>query len=170
MLLTINIAVACLSAAYWSISAVLAAQGLRLIQRTFPHLRLFRKTWYQFGLVYAFIAVAFIVALNLQAIIALLWVVVTKWIVIGRRRPGKCEWDKSSYCQRWQLHLVLSRPIYKGYGNGGVLAPFAGTAYMVWFYRALGAKIGKNCAIFAGGITGLMTEPDLLEVSFIGAS
>lgn len=32
------------------------------------------------------------------------------------------------------------------------------------FYRALGAKIGKNCTIWAGGRTGLMTEPDLVEL------
>ena len=28
----------------------------------------------------------------------------------------------------------------------------------------MGAKIGKNCAIFAGGRAGLMTEPDLVEL------
>jgi hypothetical protein len=93
-------------------------------------------------------------------------VILTKWIIIGRRRDGRYPWDKSSYCQRWQIHLALSRFIYKGYGNGGVLAPLTGTIYIVWYFRALGAKIGKNCAIYASGKAGLMTEPDLVHVSF----
>ena len=64
--------------------------------------------------------------------------------------------------QRWQLHLTLSRLLYRGHGNGGVLGPITGSAYIVWFYRALGAQIGKNCAVWAGGRPGLMTEPDLV--------
>ncbi|KAF8887354.1 acetyl-CoA synthetase-like protein [Infundibulicybe gibba] len=108
-----------------------------------------------------FISVCFVIVLNTQALLSLLWVILTKWIVIGRRRAGRYEWDRSSYCQRWQLHLVLSRPLYKGYGSGGVLAPLHGSAYIVWYLRALGARIGKNCSIFAGS---LMTEPDLVEL------
>lgn len=32
------------------------------------------------------------------------------------------------------------------------------------YYRALGANIGNDCAIWAGGKVGLMTEPDLVEL------
>ena len=49
--------------------------------------------------------------------------------------------------QRWQLHLTLCRLLYRGHGNGGVLGPLTGSAYIVWFFRAMGAKIGKNCKI-----------------------
>ncbi len=56
------------------------------------------------------------------------------------------------------------RPLYKGYGNGGILLPLTGTVFIVWYLRALGAKIGKNCGIYVGGKAGLMTEPDLVEV------
>lgn len=45
-----------------------------------------------------------------------------------------------------------------------MLGPITGSAYIVWFYRALGAKIGKNCSIWAGGRPGLMTEPDLVTL------
>lgn len=48
--------------------------------------------------------------------------------------------------------------------DGYVLAPLAGTAYILWILRTLGAKIGKNCAIWAGGQMGTMTEPGLVEV------
>lgn len=54
--------------------------------------------------------------------------------------------------------------MYRGHGNGGVLGSLTGTAYLVWFYRALGAKIGDNCALWVGGRVGLMTEPDLVTL------
>ena len=125
----------------------------------------------------------FVGLLLLQSLLAMAWVIGTKWLVIGRRHEGSCAWDTHSYCklfsllvisgqsltvrragQRWQLHLTLSRLLYRGHGNGGVLAPITGSAYIVWFYRALGAKIGKNCSIWAGGRPGLMTEPDLVTL------
>ncbi|KAJ6561109.1 acetyl-CoA synthetase-like protein [Mycena vulgaris] len=165
LILTVNILVAVLSATYWSISAVAAAQLLRQLHLHANRIfHIYRPVWYRPGVVFGFIALCFIIVLNIQAILALTWVVVTKWVVIGRRRDGRYAWDKSSYCQRWQLHLVLSRFIYKGYGNGGVLAPLTGTVYFVWYLRALGATIGKNCAIYVGGKTGLMTEPDLVKL------
>lgn len=66
--------------------------------------------------------------------------------------------------QRWQLHLALSRPLNKGLGNSGVLGAITGTVFIAWFYRALGAKIGKNCSLGASGRIVLMTEPDLVEL------
>lgn len=74
------------------------------------------------------------------------------------------RYDTHSYCQRWQLHLTLSRLLYRGHGNGGVLGPITGSVYIVWFYRLLGAKIGKNVSVWAGGRPGLMTEPDLVTL------
>ncbi|KAJ6485740.1 acetyl-CoA synthetase-like protein [Mycena sanguinolenta] len=164
LIVFVNIVVASLSAAYWSISAVAAAQILRQLLHHTGWLYIYHPTWYRPATIYGLIAVCFIIVLNVQAILSLSWVIITFWLVIGRRKDGRYPWDKSSYCQRWQLHLSLSRFIYKGYGNGGVLASLTGTVYIVWFYRALGAKIGKNCSVFAGGRVGLMTEPDLVEV------
>ncbi|KAK7031546.1 peroxisomal-coenzyme A synthetase [Favolaschia claudopus] len=164
MILLINLIVATLSAGYWSISAVAAAQILRQWHLHARQLHIYHPVWYRPAVLYGLIAISFIIVLNLQAIIILLWAIATKWIVIGRRREGKCAWDRSSYCQRWQLHLTLSRFLYKGYGNGGVLAPLTGTVYIVWYFRALGARIGKNCSIYAGGRAGLMTEPDLVHL------
>jgi hypothetical protein len=150
-LVMINVIVVSLSAAYWSISAVTSALILRHIHIHLKRIDFFAPRWYRICTLYGLIACFFVIVLNVQAILALLWVILTKWIVIGRRQPGPHHWDKSSYCQRWGVHLVLSHFIYRGYGNGGVLAPITGSAYIVWFYRALGAKIGKNCAIWAGG-------------------
>lgn len=166
ILFVINLLVAAISAGYWSISAVAAAQLLRQFHIHLGHRNFFSQEWYQFGTLYGLIACSFIIVLNIQALGAVLWAILTKWIIIGQRKEGKCAWNESSYCQRWQLHLTLCRPLYRGYGNGGILGPLTGSAYIVWYFRALGANIGKNVALFAGGKTGLMTEPDLVEVSF----
>jgi hypothetical protein len=60
--------------------------------------------------------------------------------------------------------MSLSRPLHKGFGNSGVLGSITGTVFIAWYYRALGAKIGKNCSLGASGRTVLMTEPDLVEL------
>ncbi|EIN09770.1 acetyl-CoA synthetase-like protein [Punctularia strigosozonata HHB-11173 SS5] len=164
LLVIINILVSSLSAAFWSVPAIAAAQIMILFRRHAPNLHLFYPHTYNIAILFGLISMIFVVILFIQTVVAMAWVIATKWIVIGRRRVGPCEWDKSSYCQRWQLHLTLSRVLSRGHGNGGVLASLAGSAYIVWYYRALGAVIGKNCSIWAGGKVGLMTEPDLMEL------
>ncbi|KAJ6528632.1 acetyl-CoA synthetase-like protein [Mycena vulgaris] len=158
LILATNIAVIALSATYWSIGASSAAQVL--CRLNLPD----RLSWVTLATVYGINSLCFVVVLNIQAILAIVWVIATKWVVIGQRQEGRYAWDQNSYCQRWQLHLVFSRFISKGYGNRGVLAPLTGTVYLVWYLRALGAKIGKDCAIYPGGKMGLMTEPDLVEL------
>jgi hypothetical protein len=162
--LLINVVVAASSAIWWSLAPVTGAQMLRLLHEKVHRYHLFAGHWYQFGILYGFIASFFIAILTVQGVMCLIWVIISKWIIIGRREPGSYDWDKNSYCQRWQLHLTVSRSLYKGYGPGGVLASITGTAYIAWFYRALGANIGANCNIYAGGKAGLMTEPDLVEL------
>ncbi|KAJ6465007.1 acetyl-CoA synthetase-like protein [Mycena sanguinolenta] len=166
LILAINIIITALSATYWSISAVAAAQVLRRIDLHHSErvTEIYRPSWFRPAIIYGLIGLCFVIVLNIQAILTILWLVATKWIVIGRRRDGQYAWDTSSYCQRWQLHLVLSRFVFKGYGNGGVLGALTGSAYFVWYLRAMGARIGKNCAVYPGGRAGLMTEPDLVQL------
>ncbi|KAJ7075250.1 acetyl-CoA synthetase-like protein [Mycena belliarum] len=165
LILAINILLAALCAAYWSICAIAAAQLLRQLRMHANHvLHIYRPVWYRPGVIYGFVATSFVIVLSAQALLALACVITAKWVLLGRRREGRYAWDESSYCQRWQLHLAASRIIYQGYGTGGVLAPLTGSIYMVWYLRALGAKIGRNCAIYAGGKLGLMTEPDLVQL------
>ncbi|KIP01343.1 hypothetical protein PHLGIDRAFT_17261 [Phlebiopsis gigantea 11061_1 CR5-6] len=163
-LVLVNLLVSAGAAAFWSIPAVVAAQILRQVQIHLAHVHLFAASWYRPATVYGLSATVFVVLLCVQSLLAMAWVIGTKWLVIGRRVEGSCAWDTHSYCQRWQLHLTLSRLLYRGHGNGGVLGPLTGSAYIVWFYRALGATIGKNCAVWAGGRPGLMTEPDLVTL------
>jgi len=168
MILAISATTTAFSGVYWSITALGSAQVLRQIQIHLHHFQLFAPSWYRFGILYAIIAMCFAIILPLLSIISVLWDVTVKWVLIGRRKPGLYDWDQSSYCQRWQLQLVLSPFILKDIGMGGILAPFTGSAYIVWYFRALGATIGQNCGLWVGGSPGLMTEPDLVEViSFI---
>ena len=52
----------------------------------------------------------------------------------------------------------------QGYG-GHIFMNLSGTVYAVWYLRALGAHIGKDCAIWASGKPALqLTEPDLVTM------
>lgn len=167
LLVFINVLVVSFSALYWSAGAITTAQILKQAHIHLARLHLFKATWYRVGTLYGLIASSFMVVLFIQVILAVGFVIAAKWIIIGRRHVGQYDWDKSSYCQRWKLHLTVSRLLSEGYGRNGVLASLTGTTYMTWYFRALGAKIGNNCSIFAGGKRGLMTEPDLLEVCLL---
>ena len=41
-----------------------------------------------------------------------------KWLIIGRRTPGRYNWDESSYNQRWELHKQL-QGLRSGMGTKG---------------------------------------------------
>lgn len=166
MLVAINLMMAVFSSAYWATAAVGTVLSLNAVRGQFEYVAggLFNDHWYRPGLVYLFIAVAFVVILNIQAYIAFAWVIGTKWAIIGRRREGRYDWDKSSYCQRWQLHLTLQRLLGKGFG-GHLIGHISGTRYAVMYLRALGAKVGKECSIWAGGKPSLqLTEPELVTI------
>lgn len=166
MIVAINVFAQAVTAAYWAAGFAATIVVINRIVRTFEDQAhwLFRDHWYRPFFLYLAIAICFFVILPCQAIISLLWVIVTKWILIGRRREGKYNWDMSSYCQRWQTHLTLQKPAVHGFG-GHIFMNLSGTAYVVWFLRALGARIGKDCAIWAGGKPTLMlTEPDLVTM------
>jgi hypothetical protein len=164
IILLLGIIVSMVNQAFWSMKAVSAALILHQFQLRAPHFQLFQPRWYRFGILYGFAAAIFIVFFVVQSALALLWVIGTKWAIIGQRKTGRFDWDKSDYCQRWQLHLTLTQAVTEARGLRGILPPLTGSVYLVWYLRAMGAKIGKECSIFAGGRLGLMTEPDLVEV------
>ena len=97
--LFIGVLTAVISAAYWSISAVAVAQALRQLQIHLRDLRLFKEVWYRFALLYSLITLCFVCVLNIQAVLAMIWVILMKWLVIGQRKEGPHLWDKSNYCE-----------------------------------------------------------------------
>ncbi|KAL1895796.1 putative NRPS-like protein biosynthetic cluster [Ceratocystis pirilliformis] len=103
--------------------------------------------------------------LIVEIILVFIALVSSKWILMGRRQPGNYDWDKSSYCQRWQIYLAAERLRRQCMRGHGILGMLTGTYWLVLFFKALGAKIGKDCALFAGGTPTLyFTEPDLLTL------
>jgi acetyltransferase-like isoleucine patch superfamily enzyme len=92
-------------------------------------------------------------------------VIAAKWLLLGRTQAGNYDWDKSSYWQRWQILLAMERLRRRCFRGYGILGMLSGTWYCAQYFRFLGASIGKDCAIFAGGPPGLVfTEPDLLRL------
>jgi hypothetical protein len=164
-----NTAVAALSAVYWATNPILTVQLLRQLEIHFRPLDIFALGWYSLPILYGCMAACFIVFLNVLALGSMVLLISSKWGIISQRHEGRYDWDKSSYNQRWQVHLTLHSFLF-GYGKYGVLAPLTGSVYIVWYLRALGAKIGKNCFIYAGHKIGFMTEPDLVEVQVFSFS
>jgi non-ribosomal peptide synthetase-like protein len=59
-----------------------------------------------------------------------------KWLLIGKYKPGRYPlW--SFYYFRWWLARLMQQLV--------PLWPLVGTPFLSWYYRLMGAKIGKNC-------------------------
>jgi hypothetical protein len=67
------------------------------------------------GLAIAFFAVNACLVLTID--------IVGKWVIIGKRKPGRYNWDTSSYNQRWELHKQL-----QGLRSGASLVAWAETS------------------------------------------
>ncbi|GJN70587.1 putative PKS/NRPS-like protein biosynthetic cluster [Purpureocillium lilacinum] len=148
---------------YWNAPSIASIQAVdrimnRLVSRD-------KNLLAELVVMYSIMVAAMAVFTMLQALLALAVVVAAKWLLVGQRLPGNYDWDKSSYCQRWQLFLAiegLRRACCRGHGVLGLLT---GTHWIVLYFRAMGAKIGKDCALFANGRPSLMfTEPDLVTL------
>lgn len=88
------------------------------------------------SLVEASLYLCFFVLAIWPAILALS--IVGKWLIIGRYKPGSYPlWGK--YYVRWWF--VSGLHSLSGVGM------FTGTPVMPWFYRLMGAKVGRNCSI-----------------------
>ncbi|BDA51313.1 probable peroxisomal-coenzyme A synthetase at N-terminal half [Coccomyxa sp. Obi] len=104
-----------------------------------------------------------IVAYPFAAVAALGIVIATKWIIIGQREEGDYDWDKSAYNQCWLLHRAI-QTINKAPVVGDILERLGGSIYVVWFFRLMGADIGKNVCLYPNGADPPMTEPDLVTI------
>jgi len=153
---------------YWDVASISAVQVANFMYRHIDKFSRDGKIWRSysepfiiFGLFSAFICVL----ATAEAIVALALVITSKWALLGRRQPGNYDWDKSSYCQRWQVLLAIEKIRLRCFGGNGILGLLTGTAYCAWYFRALGARVGDDCALFANGTLSLVfTEPDLLTL------
>ncbi|KAI0411261.1 acetyl-CoA synthetase-like protein [Xylaria grammica] len=152
-----------LTRAYWSAASISSIQVVAVVFINTPWLG--NGRWSDPFILFSLCAALLSALMAVQSIVALGIVIAAKWMLIGRRQPGNYDWDKSSYCQRWQLFMAIERIRRNCFAGHGILGLLTGTAYMTWYFRALGANIGKDCALFVSGRPSLLfTEPDLLEM------
>lgn len=105
-----------------------------------------------------------------QTFLALGIDIVAKWKIIGRRKQGEFSWDKSSYCQRWQMHLTIHDIVKNHGGVSSILDALRGSYWLVLYFRALGCSIGRNVCLYPNGggtlfaveISLLMTYPPFI--------
>lgn len=146
---------------YWNVGTISTIILSQIINGTDQ----FKPRWYRPLKIYAFDVTILSGLYIFLSILSLCIVITSKWVLLGRRKAGSYDWDKSSYCQRWQLFLTIEALRRRCFGGNGILGMLTGTHFCVLYFRALGAKIGKDCALFAGGRPSLVfTEPDLLTL------
>ena len=90
------------------------------------------------------------------AVAVCLLVLVLKWALIGRVRPGQhALW--SCWCSRWDFLYVVwnrfARPL---------LATLDGTLLLPWYLRAMGATIGRRTVLGAGFAQ--LVDPDMIHI------
>lgn len=150
------------AAVYWNSTTIATVQVLAKFLKEYPSAF---DNYLKPLIIYAIVVIAVSVIITLQAILAMGMVIAAKWLLMGRRQVGSYDWDKSSYCQRWQILLAIEKIRRKCFGGYGIVGLITGSHYLVMFFRALGADIGKDCALFAGGKPSLLfTEPELLHI------
>jgi acetyltransferase-like isoleucine patch superfamily enzyme len=147
---------------YWNIPTIFSLQVLSHVSNLSCLSHFFAKSAYRPLSILSVLFVSFSVTQVTLSILALAACVCAKWLIMGRRTAGSFDWDKSDYCQRWQMLLTIERIRLSG---EDILSMLTGTAYLASYFRLLGARIGADCALFAGGELSLsFTEPDLLTL------
>jgi acyl-CoA synthetase (AMP-forming)/AMP-acid ligase II/acetyltransferase-like isoleucine patch superfamily enzyme/acyl carrier protein len=150
---------------YWNTPAVLTLIILANTAKNSFATSLFDPSPYQPLLVLGILFASFSVLQVVFSVLAMAICIRAKWFLFGQREKGDYDWDKSSYCQRWQIFLTIERIRRTRIGGEDILGLLTGTAYVSQYYRLQGSKIGENCALFAGGEMSVpFTEPDLLTI------
>jgi acyl-CoA synthetase (AMP-forming)/AMP-acid ligase II/acetyltransferase-like isoleucine patch superfamily enzyme/acyl carrier protein len=153
-------------AVYWNIGSIGAVQVLGHLVRHDDYATYVLAMSPERPIIIYFMFCALITAIMAaQSVCALAAIIAVKWILMGRRTQGNYDWDKSPYCQRWQLFLKFEAFRRSCYGGHGILGLLTGTAWIPMYFRCLGADIGTDCSIFSSGTPSLyFTEPDLLHL------
>lgn len=118
--------------------------------------------YHTFTQVYVAILACFVVV---HFVRVLLWLVIelsAKWIIMGRRQPGRYNYDTSSYAQRWELYQLVAK--IRKLSRLNLLQFIAGTPFLNWYFRMNGCKVGKECCLYPSGADPLMPEPDLVTI------
>ena len=93
------------------------------------------------------------------------WLIIelsAKWLLMGRRKPGRYNYDTSSYAMRWEIYQLTAK--IRKLSRLNLLEFIVGTPYMSWYFRANGCKIGKDVCLYPSGADPLMPEPDMVTI------
>jgi acyl-coenzyme A synthetase/AMP-(fatty) acid ligase/acetyltransferase-like isoleucine patch superfamily enzyme len=94
-----------------------------------------------------------------------LWLIIeltAKWTLIGRRQPGRFNYDTSSYAQRWEFYQMIAK--IRKFNRLSFLDFFSGTPFMASYFRWNGGTIGKDCCLYPAGADPFMPEPELVTI------
>lgn len=152
-----NLSVNIFRSILWATPVIVSIQLIACVLRQVSELS--THTTVEIGVYTFFLLVIFLSFF--YAAIALITIAIEilfKWLRFGRRQSGEYNWDQSSYCQRWQLYIVIQRL------RQNVLERFCGSAYLCVYYRCLGSRIGRNVYLYPTGGDPMMTEPDLVTI------
>lgn len=92
------------------------------------------------------VALSFVVLISLE-------IVVIKWLLLGRVRPGTYPLYHSFYFRKWFVDRTLDLSL-------DVIGPLYSTLYLAPWYRLLGATIGRRAEIS----TASFVSPDCLRI------
>lgn len=142
------------TAVYWDVPSVSSIQFVGIMFRSsFPR---GMNVWFDLVAIFLTMLAGIAILSTIQSVLALAIIIGSKWLLMGRRKAGNYDWDKSPYCQRWQIFLGIERLRRQCYKGNGILNLLTGTHWIV---------IGKDCALFVNGTPSLMfTEPDLITL------
>ncbi len=81
------------------------------------------------------------------------FIVGVKWLLLGRVKPGKYPLNGGFYLRKWFVDGLMDMSL-------DVMGPLYATLYLAPWFRALGAKLGRNAEIS----TACDASPDLLDI------
>jgi len=137
----------------WRVSeAILAASGLQFKGEVVGSSTVGDDTVAQQPSLLVCLFVIWMAVFSAMEVLFLLTTVALKWSMIGRFKEGNFAFFSGMHV-RWSIMMNVK----------GAMSPLAeqlqGTIFQNWYYRLMGAKIGRNAYI-----AGLALEYDLLEV------
>jgi len=101
--------------------------------------------WYLF--LSPFVGLSFVILLALE-------IIVVKWLLLGRVKPGRHSLHSLFYLRKWFVDQTLNLSL-------DILGPLYASVYLPPWYRLLGAKLGKGVEVS----TASFISPDLLSIA-----
>jgi carbonic anhydrase/acetyltransferase-like protein (isoleucine patch superfamily) len=117
---------------------------------------------HSYGEIFLAIYVSYLVTHFLRVIAWLIIELSAKWLIMGRRKPGRYNYDTSSYAQRWEIYQLTAK--IRKLSRLNLLQFIAGTPYMNWYFRWNGSYVGKDVCLYPAGADPMMPEPDLVTI------